>query len=342
VLIMACPGRGTAVDRPRSVDWLDNENENRSHNEVRSLRPSVVWVPTVVLVPSVVVVVALAAAGCSSGGEAAGGASHRVKVVAAENFWGDIASQVGGGNASVTSIISDPTADPHQYESDARDAAAVADADLVIVNGAGYDDFVSKLLSSTSHKGRVVLTVADLLHAGNDANPHLWYDLPRIPEVARAIESALARAEPSDRAGFEANLATFLASLAPLDRIVGTIKTKYAGAPVAYTERVPRYLLDAAGLTVASPPGFARAIEDGNEPSAGDTQSMDDLISNHRVRVLLYNAQATSAVTKHVQDLAHSAGVAVVGVTETMPKNEPSYRSWQQHQLEALLRALGG
>ena len=97
-----------------------------------------------------------------------------------------------------------------------------------------------------------------------------------------------------------------------------------------------------AGLTIATPPGFAQAIEDGNEPSAGDTKSMDDLISNHRVRVLLYNAQATSAVTKHVQDLARAAGVPVVAVTETMPKNEPSYQSWQQHQLEALLRALGG
>jgi zinc/manganese transport system substrate-binding protein len=337
VLIMACRGRGSAVDRPGSADWLDNENENRSHKEVRLRRPSGVLVPSVISV-----VLALTAAGCSSGGAGAGGAEHRVKVVAGENFWGDIASQIGGRNTSVSSIITDPTADPHQFESDARDAAAVADADLVIVNGAGYDDFVSKLLSSTSHTGRVVLTVADLLHAGNDANPHLWYDLPRIPEVARAIESALAGAEPNDRTVFEANLATFLASLAPLDRIVGAIRTKYGGAPVAYTERVPGYLLDAAGLTVASPPGFARAIEDGNEPSAGDSQSMDDLISNHRVRVLLYNAQATSAVTKHVQDLAHSAGVAVVGVTETMPKNEPSYQSWQQHQLEALLGALGG
>jgi zinc/manganese transport system substrate-binding protein len=287
------------------------------------------------------ILVAVAAAGCSS--SATTGPDDRgVKVVAAENFWGDIASQIGGAGASVTSIITDPTSDPHQFESDARDAAAVADARLVIVNGAGYDDFVSKLLSSTSHQGRVVLTVADLLHVGNNANPHLWYDLPRIPDVARAVESALAEAEPNDRSLFEANLATFLASLTPLDRIVETIKTKYPNAPVAYTERVPGYLLAAAGLKIATPPGFAQAIEDGNEPSAGDTQSMDDLISNHRVRVLLYNAQATSAVTKHVQDLARAAGVPVVAVTETMPKNEPTYQSWQQHQLEALLRALGG
>jgi zinc/manganese transport system substrate-binding protein len=297
------------------------------------------------------ILVALAAAGCSSGGPTATGSGNRpdtqpdnqrVKVIAAENFWGDIASQIGGARASVTSIITDPTTDPHQFESDARDAAAVAGAQLVIVNGAGYDDFVSKLLSSTSHKGRVVLTVADLLHAGNNANPHLWYDLPRVPEVARAIESALADAEPNDRSLFEANLATFLASLAPLDRIIDTIKTKYPNAPVAYTERVPGYLLAAAGLNIATPPGFAQAIEDGNEPSAGDTQAMDDLMTNHRARVLLYNAQATSAVTQHVQDLARSAGVPVVAVTETMPKNEPTFQSWQQHQLEALLRALGG
>ncbi len=266
-----------------------------------------------------------------------------MRVVAAENFWGDIASQIGGAHVSVTSIITDPTADPHQYESDARDAAAVADARLVIENGLGYDDFVAKLLSNTSNPRRVVRTVADVMHvSGADANPHLWYDLPEIPAVAAAIEAVLAAADPADAGEFAANLKTFDASLAPLEAIVTEIKTKYPNAPVAYTERVPGYLLDAAGLRVVSPAGFARSIEDGNEPSAGDAQAMQELISNHGVRVLLYNAQATSAVTKHVQDLARAAGVPVVAVTETMPKNEPTYQSWQQHQLEALLRALAG
>ena len=291
---------------------------------------------------SIAVVVAVLAAGCGSG-SAAPGSSGVVKIVAAENFWGDIAGQIGGSHVAVTSIVTDPTADPHQYESDARDAAAISEARVVIVNGAGYDDFVTKLLSATSNRGRVVLTVAEVLHAtGTDVNPHLWYDLPRVPDVARAIESELASADPSDQASFVANLKTFVDSLAPLERIVTEIKNKYPHAPVAYTERVPGYLLDAAGLTIASPPGFAQAIEDGNEPSAGDTKAMDDLVSGRRIRVLLYNAQATSPVTQHVRDLARQAGIPVVAVTETQPRNEPSYQAWQQHQLEALLTALGG
>jgi zinc/manganese transport system substrate-binding protein len=289
-----------------------------------------------------VLVAAVLAAGCSSGSPAPG-STRAVKVVAAENFWGDIAGQIGGSHVAVTSIISDPTADPHQYESDAHDAAAIADARLAIVNGAGYDDFVTKLLAATSHRGRVVLTVADVLHAtGSDVNPHLWYALSRIPEVARAIESELAAADPADQASFAANLQTFVDSLAPLEQLVTQIKTKYPHAPVAYTERVPGYLLAAAGLTVASPPGFAQAIEDGNEPSAGDTKTMNDLVSGRRVRVLLYNAQATSPVTQHVQDLARQAGVPVVAVTETRPADQSSYQAWQQHQLQALRTALGG
>jgi zinc/manganese transport system substrate-binding protein len=291
---------------------------------------------------SIAVLVAVLAAGCGSGSSAPG-SSGVVKVVAAENFWGDIAGQIGGSHVAVTSIVTDPTADPHQYESDARDAAAVSEARVVIVNGAGYDDFVTKLLSATSNRGRVVLTVAEVLNAGGtDVNPHLWYDLPHIPDVARVIESVLAFADPADRASFAANLKTFVDSLAPLERLVTEIKTKYPHAPVAYTERVPGYLLDAAGLTIASPPGFAQAIEDGNEPSAGDTKAMNDLVSGRGIRVLLYNAQATSPVTQHVRDLAGQGGIPVVAVTETQPRNEPSYQAWQQHQLEALLTALGG
>jgi len=290
------------------------------------------------------VLLALAVVGAAACGSAAPTAQPGVvHVVAAENFWGDIARQLGGAHASVTSIVDDPESDPHQFESDAHAAAAVADADVVVVNGAGYDDFVAKLLSSTSHAGRIVVKVSDVLHVtGGDANPHLWYDLPRIPDVARAIEAALVASDRSDRAAFAANLQSFAASLAPIDRTLRTIKTTFPGATVAYTERVPGYLLDAAGLTIVTPAGFARSIEDGNEPSAGDTKNMDDLVAGRHVRALLYNAQATSRATEHVRDLARRAGVPVVAVTETQPRAEPSYQSWQEHQLAALLTALGG
>ncbi len=299
--------------------------------------------PRLVAVALAGVVAGMVVCGCSGSTAGPGVANGVVKVVAAENFWGDIATRIGGPHVAVRSIITDPAADPHQYESDARDAAAMADARIVVVNGLGYDDFVAKLLSITANRARVVITVSDVLHVtGRDANPHLWYDIPRVPDVARAIEAALVAADPRDEAVFAANLKTFVASLAPLDRLLAQIRAKYRHAPVAYTERVPEYLLDAAGLDVVTPPGFARAIEDGNEPSAGDAQALDDLISRHRIRVLVYNSQATSPVTQHVRDLALRAGIPVVGVTETVPEGEPGYEAWQQHQCEALLRALGG
>ena len=178
----------------------------------------------------------------------------------------------------MTSIISDPNADPHQYESDAHDAAAVADAGLVIDNGLGYDDFIDKLLVATSNTGRAVLTVADVSHVTATTRTRTsGTTLPRVPTVAAAIDGALVAADPARRGEFAANLRTFDASLAPLTARRRPDRRKYPHAPVAYTERVPGYLLAAAGLTIATPPGFAQAIEDGNEPSAGDAQAMDDL-----------------------------------------------------------------
>ena len=243
-----------------------------------------------------------------------------IRVVAGENFWGNIAAQVGGRHVRVTSILTSPTADPHLYESDVSNAVAVAEARLVIENGAGYDDFVAQLLGATRHPGRDVVSVQDVLGAtGPDVNPHFWYDIPRVPEVARAIEAALARLEPRHASEFAAGLAAFDASLRPVEAVIGQIRGRFPGAPVAYTERVPGYLLAAAGLRVLTPPGFAAAIEDGTDPSPDDTVAMDGLFTGHRVKVLLYNAQVVSAVTQHVRALARSCHIPVVGVTETMP-----------------------
>ena len=295
--------------------------------------------PRFAIAPVFVLVVAM---GCASSPSATRD-PRVVNVVAAENFWGNIAAQIGGAHAHVTSIISDPSADPHLYESDARDGAAIGAAQLVIKNGLHYDDFVDKLVSSSSPRGRVVVSVAKILGVtGDGVNPHLWYDVPRVHDVARAIEAQLVAADPSDADAFAANLKAFDASLAPVVAAIDAIKAKYPHAPVGYTERVPGYLLDAAGLNVVTPSGFASAIEDGNEPSPGDTQSMDALMTGHKLRVLLYNSQATSPVTNHVRDLARGAGIPVVGVTETMPSSEPDYQSWQLHQIQALRRALGG
>jgi zinc/manganese transport system substrate-binding protein len=266
-----------------------------------------------------------------------------VRVVAGENFWGNVAAQIGGRHVRVTSILTSPTADPHLYESDVADAVAVAEAGLVIQNGAGYDEFLSQLLGATRHPGRVVVTVQDVLGAtGLDVNPHFWYDIPRVPEVARAIEAALARLEPGDAGAFAAGLAAFDASLRPVEAVIGEIRRRYPGAPVAYTERVPGYLLAAAGLKVLTPAGFAAAIEDGTDPSPDDTVLMDGLCTGREIKVLLYNAQVVSPVTQHVEALARQARIPVVGVTETMPPSFGSYQAWQLSQAGALLRALGG
>ncbi len=285
-----------------------------------------------------ILVAATALAGCGS--SASPRSAGRVTVVAGEDTWGNIAAQLGGAHASVTSIITDPNADPHAYTADAADAAAIAGAQLVIENGASYDDFMGQLLSA-SGTSPDVLTVATLVHAqGTNPNPHFWYDLTSVVTVARSITAAYERADPSDRAYFAARLARFDSSLAPIRAVVHEIAAEFPGAPVAYTERVPGYLCEEAGLDVRTPTGFAAAIESGNDPDVADTLAMDRLLSTHAIRVLLYNTQTVSSVTTGVRAAALAAHVAVVAVTETLPSKDATYQAWQLSQDRALLAAL--
>jgi zinc/manganese transport system substrate-binding protein len=265
-----------------------------------------------------------------------------VDVVAGENFWGDITKQIGGDHVNVTSVITDPNADPHLYESDARTAAAVSKAQLVVVNGLGYDDFMGKLLSASPNPNRKVLTAADVMQiSGADANPHIWYDIGKVPEVAAAIAAQLGALDPAAAAAFTANAKTFSNSLVPINAAIANIKAKYAGAPAGYTERVPAYLLDAAGLKVATPASFAQAIEDGNDPSPADNSAMDTAVKTKAIKVLLYNAQVTSPATDAVKTLAQQTGVPIVGVTETLPSTDANFQAWQLRQVNELTSALG-
>jgi zinc/manganese transport system substrate-binding protein len=271
---------------------------------------------------------------------AASAAGAPVRVVAAENFWGNVASQIGGRDVQVTSLITDPNADPHLFETNAQDAATLAQAQVVIENGAGYDTWMSSLLGADGGQPRIV-TAASVLHVGgSDPNPHLWYDIPRVPTVAAAIATALKKAAPQDAATFAKNLSTFDASLAPLKQTIATIKQHFHNAPVAYTERVPGYLLADANLDVKTPPGFARAIEDGVDPGAADTVAMRELVTKHDINVLLYNVQTVTPVTTQMRALAKQHDIPVVGVSETLPAGTPTYQQWQQSQLNDLLRAL--
>lgn len=281
-------------------------------------------------------------AGCGSTPTGAG-SGGRLGVVAAENFWGDIAGQIGGGRVSVTSIITDPNADPHTYETDPQAAAALTNASIVIENGAGYDDFVDKLLSTNPESGRDVLSIARTVGVGgNNPNPHLWYNPDYVTAAARAVEAHLAARDHADATTFAANLQTFLDAYQPYIDTLAAIRSRYAGTPVAYTERVPGYLVQAAMLRLATPATFAQSIEDGNDPSPADTAAMDSAMTGRRVKVLLYNAQVTSPATQSVEDLATANGIPVVGVAETIPSGQPDFQAWQISQARAILAALGG
>jgi zinc/manganese transport system substrate-binding protein len=268
--------------------------------------------------------------------------SDVVDVVAAENFWGNIAAQIGGNDVQVTSLITNPNADPHLFETDAADAAKLAQARVIVENGAGYDGWMTSLLNADSGHPTVVNAGVVLHVAGSDPNPHLWYNIPRVPKVAAAISAALSKADPRASVTFKRNLQRFDASLVPLIEVLAKIRTRYADAPVAYTERVPGYALAAAHLTVKTPVGFARAIEDGEDPGPGDTLAMEQLLTKHRIDVLLYNVQTLTPVTAQIRALAKKNGIAVVGVSETMPTSARTYQRWQLSQLNALYQALRG
>ncbi len=294
--------------------------------------PSVRWFT--VLMAGVLAGVAACGSGSSSVADGA------VQVVAAENFYGDLAAQVGGQHVEVTSILSNPNADPHLFEPTSKAGLAVADARVVIENGVGYDDWMTRLLAAAPSSKRVVVTAADALHVdGSDPNPHVWYDTPALPQLVTAIQDALTRADPPHAADYQAGAQRTIAALQPLLNAVTGLGSQHSGVPVAYTERVPGLLLQAAGLRVLTPPSFARAVEDGTDPSPADVATMQRLLIGHQVRALLYNEQATSPLTDRLRQTAATVGVPVVPVTETEPAGS-TFVSWQLGQVQALTRAV--
>ncbi len=277
---------------------------------------------------------------CSSGpGTPSGG---KINAVAGENFYGDLVSRVGGDLVSVTSILSDPNVDPHTYESSPQNAQQVADATLVVENGLGYDAFLDHLIGASPRSDRKVINVQSLLGIADGSNPHVWYDPQTMPKVARAVADDIEALQPSSKSTVEANLTAYLGSFAPLTAKIAELKTKYPGTPVAFTEPVPGYLVTALGWQSLTPEGFAKSIEDGTDPAPADVATMQDLLTGHKVKVLLYNSQATSPVTESIKTLAGASGVPVVGVSETIPQSGESFVDWQLAQLTAIEAALGG
>jgi zinc/manganese transport system substrate-binding protein len=273
----------------------------------------------------------LALAACGGGTK-----SSALQVVASTNVYGDMVSQIGGSHVAVKSILTNPDVDPHLFEPGTANGLAVSKASVVVQNGVGYDDFMNKLENAAPSSKRRVLVVADVIP--HTSNPHLWYDLPRMPKVATAIANELSAADSKHAADYRAGARKFTASLSP---VLAALHALPAGAPVAYTEPVPGYLIEAAGLKNLAPDSFTLQIEEGNEPSAAAVSAMNALITEHKIKALLYNQQAVSPITARLRSLAEREKIAVVPVTETLPSGL-TYQQWQLGQIKALKQALAG
>jgi zinc/manganese transport system substrate-binding protein len=271
-------------------------------------------------------------------GHGALAAEAKIPVVAAENFYGDVVQQLGGDRVDVTSILSNPDQDPHLFEASPKTARALQHASLVVYNGADYDPWMAKLLAASKDGQRTVIVAADLTGKKSGDNPHLWYDPATMPKVARAVSAALAAADPAHKSAYDANLAKFLDSLKPIDAKVADLHGRYAGLPVTATEPVFGYMSDAVGLTMRNQ-RFQLATMNDTEASAADIAAFERDLRDRQVRVLIYNSQATEALTKRMLKLAQQSQVPTLSVTETQPAGK-TYQTWMLSQLDALGTAL--
>jgi zinc/manganese transport system substrate-binding protein len=263
-----------------------------------------------------------------------------VKIVAAENFYGDIATQIGGANVAVTSILSNPDDDPHLFEASASTAKALADAKIVIVNGADYDPWMEKLLGANKVPGRREIMVATLARKNAGDNPHLWYNPATVMAAANALSVDLAMIDPTHRADYQKGGAAFAASLEPLEAKIAEMRKKYAGQPIAASEPVFGYMAELLGLKVHDEK-FALAVMNNTEPSASDVAGFEDDLKGHKVKAMLYNAQASEPTVQRLVQVAKDEKIPVVGVSETEPAGA-NYQQWMGSQLDALDRALAG
>ncbi len=267
-------------------------------------------------------------------------ADGKLAVVAAENFYGDIARQVGGDHVDVVSILNNPDQDPHLFETTPGIVRQIADAQIVVLNGADYDPWMDKLLAAAPRPGRLVVNVAALTAAKTGGNPHLWYDPATMPRVAVAMEAAFNKADPAHAKDYSARLAATLASLARINERAAQMKTRFKGQAITATEPVFGLMADALGLTVRNQ-RFALAMMNDTEPSARDVAAFENDLKDRKVKALLYNKQVSQKVTQRLLDIAKKAKVPVVGVTETQPA-DMSFQDWMLSELDAVDKVLTG
>ncbi len=261
-----------------------------------------------------------------------------VAVVAAENFYGDVARQIGGPEVAVTSILSNPDADPHLFEVSPSVARAVSAARIVIANGVDYDPCIDKLLDAARSSGREVITVADLVGRKPGDNPHIWYDPQTMPALAKTLAAALSRADPAHRAEYRRRLTRFRQSLQPIAAKIAALRRRLAGTPVTATEPVFGYMLDALGMRVRNR-RFQLAVMNNTEPSASDVAAFEDDLRTRRVRMLVYNSQASDPIAEHMRKLAEASHIPVVAASETEPPGQ-TYQAWMASELDRVDRVL--
>jgi zinc/manganese transport system substrate-binding protein len=259
-------------------------------------------------------------------------------IVAAENFYGDVAQQVAGSNATVISILSNPDQDPHLFEASPSVARSLSGAAIVVYNGADYDPWIAKLLAASRAPNRKVVIVANLMHKKAGDNPHLWYDPATMPTYAKALTATLAESDPAHKADYEQRLQAFLASLQPLQAKIADLRAKFAGTAVTATEPVFGYMASALGFKMRNE-RFQLAVMNNTEPRASDVASFENDLRKHLVQLLFYNSQASDAAAQRMVRIAQQAKVPIVGVTETEPAGA-SFQDWMMGELNAVAQAL--
>jgi zinc/manganese transport system substrate-binding protein len=262
-------------------------------------------------------------------------------VVAAENFWGSIAGQLGGVKVSVRNIIVNPNTDPHSYEPTAADGVALAKSQMAIVNGIGYDAWASKLIDANPSSSRVVLTVGELLGLKEGDNAHQWYSPSSVRRVIDQIVADYKRLDPEDGAYFDQQRTAFeTKGLAEYNRLIASIRSRYARVPVGYSESIFQPLGAALGLRLMTPYSFAKAIAEGTDVSAADKQTVDSQAQQHLIKVWIYNSQNATPDVQRVNTLARTAGIPIATITETLSPAGASFEQWQVAQLMSLQQVL--
>ncbi len=270
----------------------------------------------------------------------AAAAAHPVpRIVAAENFYGDVARQLAGERAEVTSILANPDQDPHLFEASPSVARDLAAADIVVANGVGYDPWIATLLAASPSPTRQTIVVAGLVGRHDGDNPHVWYDPATMPAYARALARALLRADPAHAADTGAALARVLDSLAAVQARVTRLRAQFGGATIGATEPVFGDMAAALGLHMRNE-RFQLAVMNGTEPAASDVARFEEDLRRHRIALLVTNSQATDTAAARLEAVARQSGVPVVGVSETEPAGA-TYQAWMLAELDAVAGALG-